>query len=332
MDIENVDNPDVEMGDIEVNEQTEDIITEPEVVQPYEFAVAENSVVISDLTFKVGEIPIDINNPDKQVFEGPEQLGDLYNENVPGGSVASKSRNLRLCCCIKRQKKSCWRYSWRYRSLNYSRSCRFYVAKMLKPAVEEAPEPITDGNTSVTPEVTQPAPNALNVNPENVVSMENNTPAVQPNVTPEQPAKPQVQQPAPQAAAAKTPAAIQRKPKQIPATSFLNVRKLSWEVPDYISYNQQFKQYFQSAGKSLKLSLTTDLLAASEYVYSDQVRVSILYDKDGTFKEAKILLSSGSAQVDKIVLQTVNQTLKVLKAPNSVVTTKVQRSYLKFIF
>ena len=54
---------------------------------------------------------------------------------------------------------------------------------MLKPAVEEAPEPITDGNTSVTPEVTQPAPNALNVNPENVVSMENNTPAVQPNVT-----------------------------------------------------------------------------------------------------------------------------------------------------
>ena len=87
MDIENVDNPDVEMGDIEVNEQTEDIITEPEVVQPYEFAVAENSVVLSDLTFKVGEIPIDINNPDKQVFEGPEQLGDLYNENVPGGSL-----------------------------------------------------------------------------------------------------------------------------------------------------------------------------------------------------------------------------------------------------
>ena len=67
MDIENVDNPDVgEMGDIEVNEQTEDIITEPEVVQPYEFAVAENSVVISDLSFKVGEIPIDINNPDKR--------------------------------------------------------------------------------------------------------------------------------------------------------------------------------------------------------------------------------------------------------------------------
>ena len=44
--------------------------------------------------------------------------------------------------------------------------------------MEEAPEPITDGNTSVTPEVTQPAPNALNVNPENVSSMENNTPAV----------------------------------------------------------------------------------------------------------------------------------------------------------
>ncbi len=332
MDIENVDNPDVEMGDIEVNEQTEDIITEPEVVQPYEFAVAENSVVISDLTFKVGEIPIDINNPDKQVFEGPEQLGDLYNENVPGGSLLQNPGTLGSAAASRGRKSPVGGILGGIVVLIILGVVGFYVAKMLKPAVEEAPEPITDGNTSVTPEVTQPDPNALNVNPENVVSMENNTPAVQPNVTPEQPAKPQVQQPAPQAAAAKTPAAIQRKPKQIPATSFLNVRKLSWEVPDYISYNQQFKQYFQSAGKSLKLSLTTDLLAASEYVYSDQVRVSILYDKDGTFKEAKILLSSGSAQVDKIVLQTVNQTLKVLKAPNSVGNDESTTVILKIYF
>lgn len=332
IDIENVDNPDIEMGDIEVNEQTEDIITEPEVVQPYEFAVAENSIVISDLTFKVGEIPIDINNPDKQVFEGPEQLGDLYNENVPGGSLLQNPGTLGSAAASRGRKSPVGGILGGIVVLIILGVVGFYVAKMLKPAVEEAPEPITDGNTSVTPEVAQPDPNALNVNTENVVSMENNTPAVQPNITPEQPAKTQVQQPAAQATAAKTPAAIQRKPKPIPATSFLNVKKLSWEVPDYISYNQQFKQYFQSAGKSLKLSLTTDLLAASEYVYSDQVRVSILYDRDGTFKEAKILLSSGSAQVDKIVLQTVNQTLKVLKAPNSVGNDESTTVILKIYF
>ena len=82
----------------------------------------------------------------------------------------------------------------------------------------------------------------------------------------------------------------------------------------------------------MKLSLTTDLLSASEYVYSDQVRVSILYDKDGTFKDAKILLSSGSAQVDKIVLQTVNQTLNVLKAPNSVANDESTTVILKIYF
>ena len=93
----------------------------------------------------------------------------------------------------------------------------------------------------------------------------------------------------------------------MPANSYLEVSKLTWEIPDYISYNSHFKQYFQAVGKSLKLSLTSDLLLATEYSYSDQVRVSILYDKDGTFKDAKILLSSGSSQIDKIVLQTVNQ-------------------------
>ena len=106
--------------------------------------------------------------------------------------------------------------------------------------------------------------------------------------------------------------------KTLAPTQFIEVRKLSWEAPDYVGADQAFRQYFQSAGKSLKLSLTSDLLLANEYIYSDQARVSINFGQDGTFKDAKILLSSGSQQVDKIVLQTVNQTLRVLKAPHSV--------------
>lgn len=331
-DSDNVENSEIETGDnIEIDNQPEDIITEPEVIQPYEFAVAENSIVISDLTFKVGEIPIDINNPNVQTFDGPEQLGDLYNENVPGGSLLQNPGTLGSAAASRNKKSPIGGILGGIVVLIILGVVGFYVAKMLKPAVEEVPEPITDGNTSVTPEVGSNDPNALNVKPENVVNMENNTPAVQPNVTPAEPAQ-KVQQTTPLANAAKTPATVQKKPKPIPSTSFLNVRKLSWEVPDYISYNQQFKQYFQSAGKSLKLSLTTDLLSASEYVYSDQVRVSILYDKDGTFKDAKILLSSGSAQVDKIVLQTVNQTLKVLKAPNSVGNDESTTVILKIYF
>ena len=120
--------------------------------------------------------------------------------------------------------------------------------------------------------------------------------------------------------------------KQIPSTSFLSIKKLSWEVPDYVSYDPNFKQYFQSSGKSLKAALTSDLLMASDYTYSDQIKVSILFDNSGNFKNAKILLSSGSSQVDNIVLQSVNQTLKVLKAPNSLgkdeSTTVILKIYL----
>ena len=116
------------------------------------------------------------------------------------------------------------------------------------------------------------------------------------------------------------------------ATTFIEVRKLSWEVPDYVSYNSQFKQYFQAAGKSLKLSLTSDLLLATDYAYSNEIRVSVTFDKDGTFKTAQIVTSSGSTQIDNIVLQTVNQTLKVLKAPHSVgndeSTTAILKIYL----
>ena len=99
--------------------------------------------------------------------------------------------------------------------------------------------------------------------------------------------------------------------------AMIDVKKVSWEIPDYVSANSDFKQYFISAGKSLKLALMSDLLLATDPVYSQVTKVSITYDKDGNFKDSKILLSSGSSQVDQIVLQTVNQTLKSLKAPRS---------------
>ena len=106
--------------------------------------------------------------------------------------------------------------------------------------------------------------------------------------------------------------------KKGPAKSFVEIKEMKWLLPDYISRNVQFQQYFQSVGKSLKLSLTTDLLLASDYIYTDQMKVAVTFGKDGVFQASQVIVSSGSNQIDKIVLQTVNQTLKTLKAPNSV--------------
>ena len=74
------------------------------------------------------------------------------------------------------------------------------------------------------------------------------------------------------------------------------------------------------------------MLLAKDYLYSSQVRVSVTFDKDGTFKNSQIIVSSGSQEIDKIVLQTVNQTLRALKAPHSVGNDENTTAILKIYF
>ena len=98
-----------------------------------------------------------------------------------------------------------------------------------------------------------------------------------------------------------------------PPGTYMSVKKLSWEVPDYLSYSQNIKRYLQTAGKSIKLSLSSDLLLTNEYAYSNQVKVSMKLSNDGTLKDIQIVKSSGSTQINNIVLQTVKDTLNVIK-------------------
>ena len=106
-----------------------------------------------------------------------------------------------------------------------------------------------------------------------------------------------------------------------PDGSIMNVKKLAWELPDYLSYSNEMKKYLQTAGKSIKLSLTSDLLLAKEYAYSNQVKVMLKLANDGTIKESKIAKSSGSKEIDDIVLRTVKETLNVVKPPQGEVPT-----------
>ena len=332
------------LQDIEIEQQEspsagseisdEELITEPDAAPAKAFAVIENSTVISDRTFNVGEIHIDINNPQASQFNGAENesLEDLYDPNskVPGGSLlqqpgrlgsSSGAPSARLGIGLK--------LIGGLVVLAIVCAIGFGAAKLFKAPTEEAPQPITDDITPASSDNGVAESNTLNVNPDNVVKMDNNTDVLaSTNTAPAAKTKPAASAKTQQQASSLTP--VQK--KSMAATTFIEVRKLSWEVPDYVSYNSQFKQYFQAAGKSLKLSLTSDLLLATDYAYSNEIRVSVTFDKDGTFKTAQIVTSSGSTQIDNIVLQTVNQTLKVLKAPHSVgndeSTTAILKIYL----
>ena len=84
------------------------------------------------------------------------------------------------------------------------------------------------------------------------------------------------------------------KPKQGAKESYMDVSKLVWDVPDSLSYSTKMQNYLRTAGKSIKLSLSADLLLADEYAYTNQVKVSLKLSKDGAVQDAGIVSSSGS--------------------------------------
>lgn len=131
--------------------------------------------------------------------------------------------------------------------------------------------------------------------------------------------KPKAVQTAQPAKELKSAAPVRQKP--VSSESYLTVNRLVWDVPDALSYSPKMQNYLRTAGKSIKLSLSADLLLATEYAYTNQVKVNIKLSKDGTVQEAKVASGSGSDQIDKIVLQSVKDTLNVVKPPSSEIKT-----------
>lgn len=101
----------------------------------------------------------------------------------------------------------------------------------------------------------------------------------------------------------------------IKGSIYPEVKKISFEVPDYLTYSDGIKKYLQTVGRSIKLSATSDLLLTSDYSVSDRVKVNLKLTPNGDIKNADIDISSGSKQIDKIVLQSVKNTLNVVKPP-----------------
>jgi len=96
-----------------------------------------------------------------------------------------------------------------------------------------------------------------------------------------------------------------------------NVTKVAWEVPEDLAYNDSFRKYLQIAGKNLKLTLQSNLLLSTEMAYSNKVVLDLEINNDGSLKSSNITVSSGSKQIDQVVLQSVKETLKYLKMPSS---------------
>ena len=299
------------LQDVEINPETataapqeDEEVTISEA--PREFKVQENSTVISSENFTPGEINIDINTCNILPAKPENQpINELFQEDSPVNNGDMMKNPGRLTKPSQQPPKGIalgLGLAGLVVVLGLIFALGFGVSKFLKGQTEETPQPISDNSGDLNmPEPAQTQPEQPQGQ---VVEMNNNTNAL--------------------ASTAGT--------KPTKKSDFVEVKKLSWEVPGAVSAEPKFQEYFQSAGKSIKSALMTDLLSVTDLAYASEMRVSVSFEQDGTFKDARIVTSSGSSQLDNIVLRTVNQTLNVLKAPRSVGsyenTTAVLKIYL----
>ena len=95
------------------------------------------------------------------------------------------------------------------------------------------------------------------------------------------------------------------------------IKRLYWEIPQDLVYNDAVVNYLKTAGKTMKFSMQSDLLNSTESPYSTKMIVNVIIKKDGSVETVNTTVSSGSKQIDTIVLQSVKAALKYVKAPTS---------------
>ncbi|MDD3012201.1 MAG: TonB C-terminal domain-containing protein, partial [Candidatus Gastranaerophilales bacterium] len=103
----------------------------------------------------------------------------------------------------------------------------------------------------------------------------------------------------------------------------VKISNISWEVSASLASDSIFKNYLMVTGQALKSALSRDLTMATERAKNNVVKVHVILDLQGNIQDSKIQISSGSKQVDDLVLQTLKNTLNYTKLP-SIQTKKKQ--------
>ena len=96
----------------------------------------------------------------------------------------------------------------------------------------------------------------------------------------------------------------------------ITITKISWEVSQKLASDETFKNYLQIAGKNLQMNLQNDLAYTTDFNYNNNIKVSFEIGKDNAIKRIQVTESSGSEQIDNVVLQSIKETLKYINVPN----------------
>ena len=175
------------------------------------------------------------------------------------------------------------------------------------PKKAEEPAPEFDLNSLREPQTAPEVP-AEQQEEQNTVSEDSPIPSLpQPTDMP-----PSVPEPPQEVAAAQNQPA---QPVAISQNTSNKISKLSWEVPETLANNDKIRKYLQIAGRTLKLTLQNDILVATELPFSNKVMLDIKILPSGNIASSDFIISSGSKQIDNIVLQSVKDTFKYVRPP-----------------
>ncbi len=98
--------------------------------------------------------------------------------------------------------------------------------------------------------------------------------------------------------------------QNLDASILVSNLKVDWEVPSGYASNTAAKRYLLKLGKIIQFNLKTELLLLNKPPISNKIAVEIQYNESsGKFEAAGIRTSSGENEVDKLIMNVINNAL-----------------------
>lgn len=90
----------------------------------------------------------------------------------------------------------------------------------------------------------------------------------------------------------------------------VSLRGINWLCSAELFTDKTFKAYLQNLDNILKLNLRKNILNATEIPKNNSLSVKMAVDNNGILQKVAVADSSGSEQIDNIVLQSINETFE----------------------
>ena len=95
----------------------------------------------------------------------------------------------------------------------------------------------------------------------------------------------------------------------------ITITKLSWQISEKLATENSVKEYLQTAGKNIQMNLQNDLSNSADVNFNNLVKVSFEISPENELKGIQVLESSGSDQIDDIIVRGIKNTLKYVSVP-----------------